>query len=68
MEYQIFKKCVMDTSDPEIVFDEDGVCNYCKSYEARKKKFTPLAEKKHLHLQAMIDSARKKGKVKSTIV
>jgi len=58
----------MDTSDPEIVFDENGVCNYCKSYEARKKMFTPLAEEKHLHLQAMIDFCKKKGKVKNTIV
>ncbi|MEM0449102.1 MAG: N-acetyl sugar amidotransferase [Methanomassiliicoccales archaeon] len=27
--YQICTKCVMDTSDPEITFDENGVCNHC---------------------------------------
>jgi aminotransferase len=26
-------KCVMDTSDPEIFFNEDGVCNHCISFE-----------------------------------
>lgn len=27
-EYQICKNCVMDTSDPEITFDENGNCNH----------------------------------------
>ena len=25
-------RCVMDTSDPEISFDEHGVCNHCRRY------------------------------------
>jgi N-acetyl sugar amidotransferase len=25
-------RCVMDTSDPEISFDEDGVCNHCRTF------------------------------------
>ncbi len=29
MEYQICKRCVMDTSDIEITFDSDGNCNHC---------------------------------------
>ncbi len=28
--YRICTRCVMDTSDPEIVFDEAGVCNHCR--------------------------------------
>ena len=31
-EYQICTKCVMDTSDPNITFDEDGICSHCKSF------------------------------------
>lgn len=31
--YQICTRCVMDTTDPDIVFDENGVCNRCKSQE-----------------------------------
>src|SRR3989442_13774192 len=27
--YRMCIRCVMDTSDPEIVFDEHGVCNHC---------------------------------------
>lgn len=29
MVYQICKRCVMDSSDPGIVFDNNGYCNHC---------------------------------------
>lgn len=28
-EYKICNRCIMDTSDPNIRFDENGVCNHC---------------------------------------
>lgn len=31
--YQICNRCVLDTSDSEIVFDHNGICNHCHSYE-----------------------------------
>lgn len=31
--YQVCSSCVMDTDDPEIVFDEDGICDYCRNFE-----------------------------------
>ena len=31
-DYQCCSRCVMDTSDPEIQFDEFGVCNHCKEF------------------------------------
>lgn len=30
-------KCVMDTTDPEIVFDSQGVCNHCLDFESNSK-------------------------------
>ncbi|KFX70338.1 ExsB family protein [Pseudomonas taeanensis MS-3] len=30
---QICSRCVMDTSDPEITFDADGVCNHCIEFD-----------------------------------
>lgn len=30
--YQICTNCIMDTSDPNISFDADGVCDYCTNY------------------------------------
>lgn len=31
--YQICTRCVMDTTDPEITFDDQGVCNHCHDFE-----------------------------------
>lgn len=33
--YQICTRCIMDTSEPEIQFDADGVCNHCTRAIAR---------------------------------
>lgn len=44
LRYRQCVRCVLDTSDPNIVFDESGVCNYCKRYDkimaARSSQFT----------------------------
>ncbi|OLU33075.1 N-acetyl sugar amidotransferase [Pseudomonas sp. PA27(2017)] len=34
MPYQVCSKCVMDTSDSKIRFDENGVCDHCLGFEA----------------------------------
>jgi N-acetyl sugar amidotransferase len=31
-QYKVCKKCVMDTSDPHIIFDHNGVCEYCNNF------------------------------------
>lgn len=33
MNYQICTRCVMDSSDPDIKFDESGVCNHCHNFD-----------------------------------
>lgn len=35
--YQICTKCVMDTSDPKIAFDEEGICEYCNNFDSNIK-------------------------------
>jgi len=49
-EYKKCKKCLMDTTDKDIVFDIDGVCNHCiKAKELLAKVvFTPEQEKENL--------------------
>lgn len=32
-KYQVCTNCVMDTTDAEITFDKNGVCNHCKKFE-----------------------------------
>lgn len=34
MTYIECSKCIMDTSDPRIKFDEQGVCEYCNNFKA----------------------------------
>lgn len=43
-------RCVLDTTDPDIYFDKEGVCNYCREAEIElpKYRFTPEDEKKNL--------------------
>jgi N-acetyl sugar amidotransferase len=36
--YKICNKCIMDTSDPFITFDERGYCSYCCNFELVVKK------------------------------
>jgi len=36
--YQMCVRCVMDTSDPYISFDGNGVCNHCALYAERRKE------------------------------
>jgi N-acetyl sugar amidotransferase len=33
LRYRICTRCVMDTSDPDIVFEADGVCHHCQRHQ-----------------------------------
>ncbi|MDC0914968.1 N-acetyl sugar amidotransferase [Candidatus Pelagibacter sp.] len=37
-KYVVCKTCVMDTSDENIKFDKDGICDYCKNFDKNIKK------------------------------
>jgi N-acetyl sugar amidotransferase len=43
----VCKRCVMDSSDPEIEFDHNGICNHCKQADLLLKQ-KPYALEKHL--------------------
>jgi N-acetyl sugar amidotransferase len=64
MNNSICKNCIMDTSDPEIIFDNTGVCNHCHRYdeELPKRVFKGgVAEKK---LADIVKRIKQKGKSK----
>ncbi len=42
-KYQICNTCIMDTSDPNIAFGNDGTCDYCNNFQAN---ILPLWTKK----------------------
>lgn len=33
-KYQVCKNCVMDSTDSQIIFDENGVCDHCNGFRA----------------------------------
>jgi N-acetyl sugar amidotransferase len=58
--YQICTKCILDTSDPNIFFDEHGVCNYCHSYKKIEDSALSL-DAAETHLNTMIDEIKRKS-------
>lgn len=62
--YQMCTRCVMDTSDPEIVFDEQGVCNHCHQYEARAGRELMSPEERQRKLEALVEIIKASGRGK----
>ncbi|EKD29077.1 MAG: hypothetical protein ACD_79C00090G0017 [uncultured bacterium] len=54
----------MDTSDPEITFDEKGVCIHCKRYEQDSKKQLFSNEERSQKLNEIINKIKTDGKNK----
>ena len=63
-KYQICNRCVMDTSDPEIHFDDDGNCNHCNEYLNVTSKKAYRGHVSDLLLKKLIKKIKKKGKKK----
>jgi len=60
IQYEICTRCVMDTSDPDIFFDEQGICNHCHEYDTQINNYinTNIHENKIEHI---IDEIKRKG-------
>lgn len=60
-EYQICNHCVLDTQDPNIRFDEDGVCDQCNDYKNNVELTLNWAKKKG-EFDVMIHKIKEDGK------
>lgn len=60
-QYQICTQCIMDTTVPDIVFDEQGICNYCKLYKQRMKTELYRGEEAKQQLQTLVQQIKRKG-------
>ena len=58
---RICTRCVMDTSDPNIVFDENGVCSHCHDYDNRVNAHIPSVVEAKRRLAELVDTIRKEG-------
>ncbi len=62
--YQICSKTIMDTSDPEITFDANGVCNYVNAYNQSVKAELENQEQKRKNLESLLFKIKKDGQKK----
>jgi len=62
--YQICSNCVMDTSDSEIVFDDNGVCDHCLGFETNVKPNWFPNEIGKQKVEEMIEAIKSSGKGK----
>jgi N-acetyl sugar amidotransferase len=64
LPYRQCARCVMDTTDPEIQFDESGVCNHCRSYHARAAHELLPASEREGALAAIVEQIHRAGRGK----
>jgi len=62
MEYRICRRCVMDTSDPDIRFDSNGFCNHCTAALQLKQMRVPVDKGKTF--SRIVQEIKEKGKGK----
>ncbi|WP_036513261.1 N-acetyl sugar amidotransferase [Nitrincola nitratireducens] len=61
-KYQVCTRCIMNTSDPNIAFNDEGICNYCNNFEATIKPSWDTGAKGMSDLQQLADSIRQSAK------
>ena len=64
MTYRQCNRCVMDTSDSEITFNENGYCNHCLEYFENTSKRTYRGKETDQILAQLVEKIKKTGKNK----
>jgi len=60
--YQQCTRCVMDTSDQDIRFDENGYCNHCRHYFEITSKLSYQGNQDHERLNRVIEKIKIAGR------
>lgn len=55
----------MDTSDPEITFDNEGVCCHCKEYKERAARDLHYNKEGQKELARIIEKIKERERVKN---
>lgn len=63
-EYRMCTRCVMDTTDPDISFDENGVCNHCHTYDRLVRDYVKDGTDGLRELERIAEKIRGEGKDK----
>jgi len=62
--YQICHRCIMDTSDSDIFFDKNGICNHCLRYDTELPKRVFRGQDAENKLNELIKGIKESGKNK----
>jgi len=60
--YQICTRCLMDTSDPDITFDQNGVCGHCRHYDHRAASELHHGPAGQQRLERLIREVKERGR------
>lgn len=60
--YQRCTRCVMDTTDSKITFDENGVCDHCRNFDKNIKPYWHADENRMDELMAWAKKIKEAGK------
>ncbi|MDM1712079.1 N-acetyl sugar amidotransferase [Pseudomonas sp. 165] len=63
-DYKICTRCIMDTSDPNIRFDQHGVCEYCANFNSVIKPNWDTGARGESELMALAEKIKQHGKGK----
>ncbi len=63
-EYQVCTNCVMDTTDPDIRFDEQGCCDFCKNFYNVILPSWHTDERGARELEALAEKIKREGQEK----
>lgn len=63
-EIIICSRCVMDTSDSNIIFDENGVCDHCNTFDKEIMPFWNSGRGHETELDRVVKNIKKAGKGK----
>ncbi len=61
-QYQLCTRCVMDSSDPAISFNAQGICNHCREFDEVSSKGWFPNEEGDRRLAVMVDQIKAAGK------
>ena len=59
--YQICTRCIMDTTDPDIVFDANGWCNHCIGWFKRSAFYALPLDERTRRLGIVVDEIKRRG-------
>lgn len=60
--YQICARCIMDTTDPDISFDESGICSHCRAYEVAIEGLTVSEAERQSALDELVSEIKSAGR------